>query len=78
MRKFSWAVTAFGFERQGTSYKLQVEEAEDKLSEGAELIKQARHSGVDGLNLEDFDEIVIDIATALDKIRRVRNNLKRF
>ncbi len=76
MQKFSWAVTAFGFDRTGDSYKLQIEEAEDKLSEAIVLIKQARHSDGNSLNLDDVDEIIVEIASALDKIRRVRNNLK--
>ena len=76
MQKLNWSLTAFNFGPREESHKLQIEEAEDKLSEATALIKQARHSGGSGLNLDDLDEIVVEIASSLDKIRRVRNNLK--
>ena len=74
MKKFSWAVADFGFDRQGESFKLQIEEAEDKLSEGAMLLKQARQQPQ--VNSEAIDLILQEVASAQDKIRKMRSDLK--
>ena len=78
MNKFSWAITATEFnlnkKDRSKSFLLEIEEAEDKLSEATMLMKQARH----GRNLykDDIDLILKEISSAQDGIRRIRNLLK--
>lgn len=77
MKKFNWAVTAGGFGRSGRSHRLQIEEAEDKMSEAIELLKQARHSGSPEVNIAEIDEILQEISSSLDKIRKLRNDMRQ-
>ena len=74
MKKFSWAVVGFGFNRQGGSHLLQIEEAGDKLSEAAVLLKQARMQPE--VSEEEVDQILKEIAISLDRVRKIRNGLK--
>jgi len=77
MKKFNWAVTAGGFGQSGRSHRLQIEEAEDKMSEAIELLKQARHSGSPEVNIAEIDAILQEISSSLDKIRKLRNDMRQ-
>ena len=74
MNKFRWAVVGFGFNHQGESFKLEIEEAEDALSSAAMLLKQARQQPA--VNDEAIDLILQEIASAQDKVRKMRSDLK--
>jgi hypothetical protein len=78
MKKYSWAVEAFDFYRKtGGAHLLQIEEAEDGVSTAIELLKQARHSGGSAVDVSGIDEILHDMSGCLDKIRKLRDDLKR-
>ena len=75
MAKFPWAVQASGFQRSGTSGKLAISESEDKMAEAIMLLKQARHSGNPGINVEAIDEVLVDLSTTIDKVRKMLTEL---
>ena len=76
--KFNWALSAaaptgFGQDRS-KAFLLEIEESEDKLSEAIMLLKQAQQG--EKLHQKDIDLILQEIASAQDKVRRLRNLLK--
>jgi len=78
MKKFNWAVTAFDF--SGTSrgrHRVQVEEAEDGISGAIMLLKEAS-AGINGPNSSILDEVLTDLSAAVDKIRKLRKDLKNL
>jgi hypothetical protein len=78
MKKFTWAVTAFDFSdsHQGR-HRVQVEEAEDGISGAIMLLKEAR-TGISGPNRDIVDEVLTDLSAAVDKIRKLRADLKNL
>ncbi len=73
--RLNWTVADFGFRRSGESHKLQVAEAEDKVAEAIALLKQARHSGKPEVNVAEIDEILPELSTSIDKIRKLRSDM---
>jgi hypothetical protein len=78
MKKFTWAVTAFDFSdsHQGR-HRVQVEEAEDGISGAIMLLKEAR-AGITGLDSSILDEVLTDLSATVDKIRKLRTDLKNL
>ncbi len=78
MKKFDWAVTAFDFsDSHKGRHRVQVEEAEDGISGAIMLLKEASH-GIDGPNSSILDEVLTDLSAAVDKIRKLRTDLKNL
>ncbi len=78
MKKFDWAVTAFDFSdsHQGR-HRIQVEEAEDGISGAIMLLKEAR-AGITGIDSSILDEVLTDLSATVDKIRKLRKDLKNL
>jgi hypothetical protein len=78
MKKFTWAVTAFDFSNSHHGrYRVQVEEAEDGVSGAIMLLKEARVA-ITGPNSSILDEVLTDLSAAVDKIRKLRTDLKNL
>lgn len=78
MKKFTWAVTAFDFlNSHHGRYRVQVEEAEDGISGAIMLLKEAR-AGITGLDSSILDEVLTDLSATVDKIRKLRTDLKNL
>ncbi len=79
MKKFNWDVTAFDFsDTHRGSHRLQVEEAEDKVSEAIMLVKQARAGNLPEPTDDILAEVITDLSTVVDKMRKVRSDLKNL
>ena len=76
MKEFDWAVTAYDFSdsRKGR-YRVQVEEAEDGISGAIMLLKEASRA-IEGPNSSILDEVLTDLSATVDKIRKLRADLK--
>jgi hypothetical protein len=78
MKKFDWAVTAFDFsDSHHGRYRVQVEEAEDGISGAIMLLKEAS-AGINGPNSSILDEVLTDLSATVDKIRKLRTDLKNL
>ncbi len=78
MKKFNWAVTAFDFsDSHHGRYRIQVEEAEDGISSAIMLLKEAR-VGITGIDSSILDEVLTDLSATVDKIRKLRTDLKNL
>ncbi len=78
MKKFNWAVTAFDFsDSHKGRHRVQVEEAEDGISGAIMLLKEAS-AGINGPNSSILDEVLTDLSAAVDKIRKLRKDLKNL
>lgn len=79
MLKFNWNVKAFDFTDQHRgAYRVEIEEAEDKLSEASMLLKQARTAKLSEQTIGEIDEILTQISSSLDKVRKLRAEMKSF
>ncbi len=78
MKYLSWAVTAFDFSNSHRGrHRVQVEEAEDGISGAIMLLKEAS-AGIKGPNSSILDEVLTDLSAAVDKIRKLRKDLKNL
>ncbi len=76
-RYFNWEVSAFNtFGPKGDSWKLRIEEAEDGISMGVEMLKRIRKSGAPDETPQQIEQIAGELSAALDKLRQLRTNLK--
>lgn len=74
---FNWDITAFNqFGPREDSWKLQIEEAEDGISMGVEILKRIKQSGAPGATSEQVEQIAGELSTTLDKLRQLRTNMK--
>jgi len=78
MKKFTWAVTAFDFsDSHKGRHRVQIEEAEDGISGAIMLLKEGRR-GITGPNSSILDEVLTDLSATVDKIRKLRTDLKNL
>ena len=78
MKKLDWAVTAFDFsDSHKGRYRVQVEEAEDGISGAIMLLKEASR-GITGYNSSILDEVLTDLSATVDKIRKLRTDMKNL
>ena len=79
MEKFDWAVTAFDFSdsRSKGRHRVQIEEAEDGISGAIMLLKEAK-AGINGPDSSILDEVLTDLSATVDKIRKLRTDLKNL
>ncbi len=76
-RYFNWDITAFNqFGPREDSWKLQIEEAEDGISMGVEILKRIKQSGAPEGTSEQVEQIAGELSTTLDKLRQLRTNMK--
>jgi hypothetical protein len=76
-RYFDWDVTAFNtFGPKGNSWKLRIEEAEDSISMGVEMLKRIRQSGAPDETSQQIEQVAGELSSTLDKLRKLRTNLK--
>lgn len=74
---FNWDVAAFNqFGPKGDSWKLTIEEAEDGISMGVEMLKRIRHKNAPDEISQQVEEIAGELSTTLDKLRLLRTNMK--
>ena len=77
MHSFNWDITAFNqFGPRGDSWKLQIEEAEDGISMGVEILKRIKQSGAPEGTSEQVEQIAGELSSTLDKLRQLRTNMK--
>lgn len=75
---FNWETTA-AFNQFGPnhdSWKLIIEEAEDGISMGVEMLKRIRQSGAPEGTSEQIEQIAGELSSTLDKLRQLRTNMK--
>lgn len=76
-RYFNWNVAAFNqFGPKGESWKLRIEEAEDGISMGVEMLKRIRQSGAPDETSQQVEQIAGELSSTLDKLRKLRTNMK--
>ena len=76
-RYFNWDVTAFNqFGPSGDSWKLTIEEAEDGISMGVEMLKRVRQKNAPEPIAEQIEQIAGELSSTLDKLRQLRTNMK--
>lgn len=75
-RFFNWDVTAFNFGPKEDSWKLRIEEAEDGISMGVEMLKRIQQSGAPDETAKQVDQIAGELSSTLDKLRQLRTNMK--
>ncbi len=73
---FNWEVTAFNFGTKGDSWKLRIEEAEDGISMGVEMLKRIEQSGAPEATSKQVEQIADELSSTLDKLRQLRTNMK--
>ena len=74
---FNWNVSAFNqFGPKGDSWKLRIEEAEDNISMGVEMLKRIQQSGAPEESAKQVDQIAGELSSTLDKLRQLRTNMK--
>jgi hypothetical protein len=76
MQKFDWSVTAFNFGPSKDSWKLTIEEAEDGISMGVEMLKRIRKASAPEPITEQVEQIASELSSTLDKLRQLRTNMK--
>ena len=74
MEKFEWSVQAF--KPSGSSWKLKIEEAEDGISMGVEMLKRIRQMNAPDPITEQIEQIAGELSSTLDKLRKLRTNMK--
>ncbi len=78
MERFNWTTFAFNFSDQHSGrYRVQIEEAEDGVSAAIMLLKEAR-SGIKGPDLAILEDSITGLSTTVDKIRKLRKDLKNL
>lgn len=78
MKKFNWDVTAFDFsDSHRGRHRVQIEEAEDSVSAAIMLLKEAK-SGIKGPNLAILEDTLSDLSATVDKMRKLRTDLKNL
>ena len=78
MKKFNWTIFAFDFsDAHSGRYRVQIEEAEDTVSAAIMLLKEAR-AGIKGPDLAILEDTITDLSTTVDKIRKLRKDLKNL
>ena len=78
MQKFDWSIEAFNqFERKSDSWKVRIEESEDKLSDAVQLLKAVKKikTTPDSIS-EQIEQIKTELSSTLDKLRTLRTNMK--
>lgn len=76
-RYFNWDVTAFNqFGPKGDSWKLTIEEAEDGISMGVEMLKRVRQKNAPEPIAGQIEQIAGELSSTLDKLRTLRTNMK--
>ena len=74
---FNWNVIAYNqFGPKGDSWKLRIEEAEDNISMGVEMLKRIKKSGAPDESSEQVEQIAGELSATLDKLRTLRTNMK--
>ncbi|KKN64642.1 hypothetical protein LCGC14_0489720 [marine sediment metagenome] len=76
MQPFNWSIKAFNFGSKDGSYKLRIEEAEDNISMGVEMLKRVKQSGAPEATSEQIEQIAGELSSTLDKLRQLRTNMK--
>lgn len=76
MQKFDWSVEAFNFGPKEDSWKLRVEEAEDGISMGVEMLKRVRQMGAPGPVVAQIEQVADELSATLDKLRQLRTTMK--
>lgn len=78
MERFNWTIFAFDFSNQHSGrHRVQIEEAEDTVSAAIMLLKEAR-SGINGPDLSILEDAITGLSTTVDKIRKLRKDLKNL
>jgi hypothetical protein len=79
MKKFNWDVIAFDFsDAHRGRYRVQIEEAEDAVSGAIMMLKEAKSDLKDGPSLDILDDTLSDLSATVDKIRKLRSDLKNL
>jgi hypothetical protein len=77
MQKFDWSIEAFNqFERKSDSWKVRIEESEDKLSDAVQLLKAVKKIKTPDNISEQIEQIKTELSSTLDKLRTLRTNMK--
>jgi len=76
MKKFNWSTKAFNFGPPNGSWKLTIEEAEDNISIGVEMLKRIRKKKAPEPIAEQIEQIADELSSTLDKLRQLRTNMK--
>lgn len=76
MHKFDWSVKAFTFGPNKDSWKLTIEEAEDGISMGVEMLKRIRRANAPEPITEQVEQLASELSSTLDRLRQLRTNMK--
>lgn len=76
MQKFNWSVKAFTFGPNKDSWKLTIEEAEDGISMGVEMLKRIRRANAPEPITEQVEQLASELSSTLDRLRQLRTNMK--
>ena len=77
MQKLDWSIKAFNqFGPKEDSWKLTIEEAEDGISMGVEMLKRIRKASAPEPITEQIEQVASELSATLDKLRQLRTNMK--
>jgi hypothetical protein len=78
MEQLNWStfVHAYSFGDKKDSWKLTIEEAEDGISMGVEMLKRIRKANAPEPITEQVEQIAGELSATLDKLRQLRTNMK--
>ncbi len=76
MQPFNWSIKAFNFGPKEDSWKLTIEEAEDGISMGVEMLKRIRKANAPEPIMEQVEQVASELSATLDKLRQLRTNMK--